>query len=306
MKSFSSTVKEYLCEKSLEELVAREKGKWKECCRRAFLRSVFLTLAKEGEEGDTLSSDREAFLEVIAFLLIRTFDLEARVLPRRVGNRKGAVLSLPVGSRQRILRETVNVVEDGCERCRVLFICGAFLSHGTILDPEKGYHAAFLTPGEAECAELAQVLEESGVFPGKTRDRNGILLYLKESSKIEDLLSVMGAHRFSLDLMNRRIDKSLRGNINRRLNFDGANLKKTVNSAQGIITAIHFLEEREVLPTLSESLQKAAKLRLSHPEVSLAELVRYSEEEITKSGLNHRLQKLCSLAEQIKKKEEET
>ena len=52
MKSFSSSVKEYLCEKSLEELVAREhaKGKWKECCRRAFLRSVFLTLAKEEED----------------------------------------------------------------------------------------------------------------------------------------------------------------------------------------------------------------------------------------------------------------
>ena len=115
----------------------------------------------------------------------------------------------------------------------------------------------------------------------------------------------MGAEKFSLDLMNSKIEKSIRGDINRRQNFDGANMKKAINGALYVIEAIHFLEEKEILNTLSDSLQKAAKLRLSFPEASLNELCLRSEEEITKSGLNHRLQKLCDLAKKLKKEEEQ-
>ncbi len=308
MNSFSSLVKEYLCEKSLEELGVGENSrvKWKKCCAKAFLRCVFSNLAKEEGDSDVLSSDRQAFLEVVAYLLINTFDLEAAVLPRTRGNRKGAILSLPAGTRRRILEQTEKILEEGCDRCRVLYARAAFLSHGTILDPEKGYHASCLAAGKAEAEELMRVWNDFGVFPKMTKTQRGYLLYFKEGSKIEDLLSVMGAQKFSLDLMNQRIDKSLRGNINRRLNFDGANLKKTVNSSQNVIAAITYLEQEEILSTLSEHLQKAAKLRLSYPEVSLAELVQHSEERITKSGLNHRLQKLVQIAETIQKEREES
>ncbi len=306
MTSFSSSVKDYLCAKSLEELGVGENGhvKWKECCRLSFLRSVFLFLAQSEEKQDILSSDRESLLEVIAYLLIRSFDLEARVLPRDRGNRKGAILSLPSGTRERILRETTSVGEMGCERCRVLFVRGAFLSCGTVLDPAKGYHAAFLLPGENEARELTSVLTDFDILVKKRYDSNGIYLYLKESSKIEDLLSVMGAQKFSLELMNQKIEKSIRANINRRQNFDDANIKKAVVSSQNIILSIRYLEEQGILETLSEPLQKAAKLRLSYPEVSLSELVERSEEEITKSGLNHRLQKLSVLAEKHKNEED--
>lgn len=308
VNSFSSSVKEYLCEKSLEEIGVGEnkKVKWKECCGKAFLRCVFLNLAKQEGDFEILSSDRQSLLELVAYLLICSFDLEAQVLPRDRGNRKGAILSLPLGARKIILDETQNVLRDGCERCRVLYARAAFLSHGTILDPQKGYHASVLAAGKEEARELVEVLEGFGVTPKQTTTNEGYLLYFKESEKIEDILSVMGAQKFALDLMNKRIDKSLRGNINRRLNFDGANLKKTVNSSQSIISSILFLQKEDVLATLSENLQKAAKLRLSYPEVSLSELVQHSEEKITKSGLNHRLQKLLQIAENKKKEKEES
>jgi DNA-binding protein WhiA len=172
------------------------------------------------------------------------------------------------------------------------------------LDPEKGYHAAFLAQGKKETEELVRVLDGFGIEPKISETREGTLVYLKESSRIEDLLSVMGAQKFSLDLMNKRIDKSIRGNINRRLNFDGANLKKTVNSSQNIISAIQYLSEKGILETLPEGLQNAAKLRLSYPEVSLSELLNYGEESLTKSGLNHRFQKICRLAEKLRSEEE--
>lgn len=306
MKSFSSCVKEYLCEKSLEELGIGEKVrvKWKECCAKAYLRSVFLFLLQSEGEEEILSSQNVPFLDTIAYLLIQTYNLEAAVLPRNRGNRRGAILSLPQGTKDRIIKDTETWERSACDRCRVLFLRAAFLSCGRLLDPAKGYHAAFELKKGAFVEELDRVLSFFDVYCKRAESSDTVLLYLKESTQIEDLLSAMGSGRFALDLMNQKIEKSIRSNINRRQNFDGANLKKTVNGAQSVIGAIGFLEERGVLPTLPEHLQNAAKLRLSYPEVSLAELVERSEDKITKSGLNHRLQKLCVLAEKIKNEEE--
>jgi len=192
-----------------------------------------------------------------------------------------------------------------CARCKELFVRAAFLSCGTMLDPAKGYHASFAVENPNNADRLISVLEDLGVFAKQKKSAKGILVYLKESSQIEDLLSAMGAQKFSLELMNQKIEKSIRADINRRQNFDDANLRKTVNGAQSVILAIRKLEQKNVLETLSEPLQKAAKLRMSYPEVSLKELCERSEDEITKSGLNHRLQKLLHLAETLEKKEEE-
>ena len=305
MPSFSSSVKEYLCQKSFEELGfgEKEKVKWKNCCEKAFLRAVFFYLAKEEEAGCVLSSDREMLLELAAFLLIRNFELEAKVKKRNRGNYKGAILLLPAGTSQTILNGTASAA-NSCEMCRVLFVRAAFLSCGTVLDPEKGYHAAFRCTDPDSTNVLLSVLEFFDIDAKKTIEGDHELVYLKESGKIEDLLSLMGAQKFSLELMDKRIGKSIRANTNRRQNFDNANMTRAVNGAQSAISAIRYLEAEGVLPTLSESLQLAAKLRLNHPEDSLAELCRFSEGQITKSGLNHRLQKLILLAEKQKKEKE--
>ena len=180
----------------------------------------------------------------------------------------------------------------------------AFLSCGTILDPEKGYHAAFRAPTKEGADELSRVLSLFGIEAKRGREEKSHLVYLKESEKIEDLLSVLGAQKFSLDLMDHRVEKSIRANTNRRQNFDNANMSRAIDGAQSVIVAIRYLEEEGILETLPEHLQKAAKLRLSQPEISLAELCRYSEEETTKSGLNHRLQKLVSIANKLKEEKE--
>lgn len=308
MESFSSLVKSYLCDKSFEELGfgEKERVKWKECCGKAFLRSVFLFLAQDEGEGEILSSDREKLLELCAFLLIRSFEIEVRVLKRDRGNRRGAILSLPKGTRKKVLEASKDFLTEGCERCRILYVRAALLSRGTIMDPEKGYHASIRTRTETGADELCSVLDGFGIEAKKHREQGQPAVYLKESEKIEDLLSAIGAQKFSLELMEKRVEKSIRAYISRRQNFDNANMTRTINGAQSIILAIQSLKEAGVLETLPEPLQKAARLRLARPEVSLAELCRLSEEKITKSGLNHRLQKLAILAEQLKKEDKES
>jgi DNA-binding protein WhiA len=51
---------------------------------------------------------------------------------------------------------------------------------------------------------------------------------------------------------------------------------------------------------LSEELRETARLRLENPDVSLAELALLHEPPITKSGLNHRIQKIIIAAEELK------
>ena len=306
MESFSSSVKSFLCDKSFEELGfgEKERVKWKECCGKAFLRSVFLFLAQEEGENEILSSDREKLLEICAYLLIRSFDIEATVLKRDRGNRRGAILSLPLGTREKVLSQSKDFLSEGCDRCRILYVRAALLSSGTIMDPEKGYHASFRARDDHGARELETVLESFGIESKIHREKGRPAVYLKESGKIEDLLSAIGAQKFSLQLMENRVEKSIRADISRRQNFDNANMARAINGAQSIILAIRYLEEEGVLGTLPESLQKAARLRLSLPEVSLAELCRFSEEKITKSGLNHRLQKLVTIAEKTREEKE--
>lgn len=303
MGSFSSQVKDHLTERCFEELGIGEKNrvKWKECCGKTFLRAVFLFLAKEEKESCVITSSRTNFLEIIEYALIRLFNLEAKVC-QSDGSRIIRLL-LPRKTRESVLRKTESDTFL-CERCRLLFVRAAFLSCGTVLDPGKGYHAAFCTSDVESAEELYERLLEFGVEAKTTLDEKGFHVYLKDSTKIEDLLSLMGAEKYALELMNSKIEKSIRSDINRRQNFDGANLQKSIDGAQHVIESIRYLEERGRLETLSEPLQKAAKLRLSFPEISLKELCLRSEEEITKSGLNHRLQKLCVLAEKMKKEEE--
>lgn len=307
MKSFSASVKEHILDRSFEELGFNEKErvKWKECCCRAFLRGVFLFLVRKEDGQYTVSSSRFDLLEIVTFLLIRLFDAEPCMAQKRKKGRQGNTLLIPEVLYRTVLQETLVQESDLCDRCRVLFIRAAFLSCGTMLDPQKGYHAAFRLIEREGAAELQKALERFDLIPTVVEREGEIRLYFKESAKIEDLLSVIGAQHFSLELMNRRVERSIRANINRRQNFDAANLKKTVNGAQNAIEAIRYLEQNDLLKNLPEPLQKAAKLRMSYPEVSLGELCQRSEDEITKSGLNHRLQKLILIAEKTRKEGKE-
>ena len=303
MVKFSARVKSHILQKSFEELGFNEKErvKWKDCCSRAFLRAALIFLARREEEAVVYAGRGHSLAEIVTFLLLRGGYAEPVVIPSARSDR--FTLTLSKNEHERILCETACFPEDGCDRCRVLYLRAAFLSCATVLDPSKGYHAAFLSKDPRGTAELVGLLEDFDVYPSLSRQNGGDLIYFKDSRKIEDLLSLVGAQSFALDLMNQKIEKSIRADINRRQNFDDANIKKTVNGAQTVIEAIHYIETTVGLESLSEPLQKAAMLRMAFPEVSLSELCQRSEDEITKSGLNHRLQKIVRLYETMKREE---
>ena len=76
-----------------------------------------------------------------------------------------------------------------------------------------------------------------------------------------------------------------------------ANLDKTVAAAREQLAAIQRLRELGRLDSLPDKLQEAARLRMDHPELNLAQLGALCDPAVSKSALNHRMRKLSELAE---------
>ena len=125
--------------------------------------------------------------------------------------------------------------------------------------------------------------------------KGNAVIYFKQSEKIEDFLTCIGAPIASMQVMNAKLERDLRGKVNRRVNCDAANLDKAVEAAMVQVEAIRRLDAVGTLITLPDKLREAAALRLAHPEDTLAQLAERCDPPITKSALNHRLRKLIEL-----------
>ena len=201
-----------------------------------------------------------------------------------------------------ISETTINRELFSRECCAMAFIRGAFLSCGNINDPEKEYRAEFNIKNEALSDEFLQLLNDFGINMKKSVRKSGVQLYTKDSAVIEDLLTLIGAGKVTLDIMDTKIMKSVKNNINRARNCDNANITKTVEASIKQRTAIEFLEKAERLYSLPQELLDAALLRKNNPEATLKELCKLSEAPLTVSGLNHRLSKIISIYEEISDK----
>ena len=187
------------------------------------------------------------------------------------------------------------VLEETC--CRLAFLRGAFLAGGSVTDPEKSYHLELATSHYNVSREVLALMQECGFNPKQTTRKANYIAYFKRSEDIEDFLTGIGAPLAAMEIMNAKVEKTLRGSVNRRVNCDAANLDKAVEAAQSQLEAIRKLEQSGVLDTLPDKLQEAAQLRLTHPEETLSQLAEQCDPPITKSALNHRLRKLVELGQ---------
>ena len=113
----------------------------------------------------------------------------------------------------------------------------------------------------------------------------------------------MGAMSSSLELMNVKIVKDIRNKANRVTNCENANIDKTVAASSVHVNAIRKLLQNGGEEALPPELREIARLRYTHPELSLRELREQLSESLSRSGVNHRLQRLVELADKLPEKE---
>ncbi len=179
------------------------------------------------------------------------------------------------------------------------FIRGAFLAGGSVSDPEKEYRAEFSFKSNEVAADFIGILDSKGFDFTMTYRAGKFVVYTKNSTTIEDLLTYIGAGNETLNLIGVKVYKSIRNRSNRQNNFETSNILKTANAAFMQTEAIKKLKEAGVLASLPEELLEAAELRLNNPDMSLSSLCKLSKTRLTRSGLNHRLQKIIEMAEEL-------
>ena len=189
----------------------------------------------------------------------------------------------------------LGIVEDDC--CKQSFIRGAFLAGGSVTDPLKSYHLELVTGHYYVGREIYSLLLEMGFQPKEVERNGNFVTYFKQSTAIEELLTMIGAPISAMKLMSQKIEKDMRNSVNRKVNCDTANVSKTVEAAQKQIEIIRSISEKGGLDGLPQKLRETAVLRLENPELSIAELAAACTPPVTKSCLNHRLRKLSELAE---------
>jgi len=123
------------------------------------------------------------------------------------------------------------------------------------------------------------------------------VVYVKEGDGIVRLLSLMGASRAVMEFENVRVVREVSGKVNRRLNFETANIGKTIGSGLRQAAAIERLESTGKLDRVPPALREMARWRTNNPELNLGELaVRM---KLSKSAVNHRLRRLQELADTL-------
>ena len=295
--TFGGEVKNELCRAEVH----------KRCCAQAEAYGVLLYCNTFRGDEVRIVTEHDAFARRVPVLFKKAFHLTFDRLPQGEGKH---VFSIQEGKKLDLIFQTYGadrtdlalhinfaVLEDSC--CRASFLRGAFLAGGSVTDPRKGYHLELATSHHSVSREMLALMREENFTPKDAQRKGNSVIYFKQSESIENFLTAIGEPLSAMKVMNAKVEKDLRGSVNRRVNCDAANLDKVVEAAQTQLEAIRTLERDKVLETLPDKLQEAARLRIDHPEDTLAQLAERCDPPVTKSALNHRLRKRVEVGQTL-------
>lgn len=196
------------------------------------------------------------------------------------------------------------IVSD--DELKKAFLRGCFLISGSVNDPKTSrYHLEILI-NELDFANfLCSILNEYNLNAKVHRRKKGYMVYIKESEKISEFLTMMKAFDEVLYFEDIRTYREKINLSNRINNCEQANVEKSMKSAQSQIADINYLKEIDAYDLLDEKVRQVAEYRVKYPESSLIELSEIisieTNSKLTKSCINHRLRKIKELADRARK-----
>ena len=301
MQSFAYKVRSELCRTAVQRL----------CCARAEAYGVLLYCNTFTSREIRIITENPEFAARLPRLFQRAVGLRFDRLPEEDTGRGKLIFQITqqdklnkiinqfgYDPRQNpVLHVNFGMLEDEC--CRTAFLRGAFLSGGSVTDPEKRYHLELATSHLQASREVSALLTELGFSPRSVMRSGSAVIYFKQSEHIEDFLTKIGAPASAMDIMTAKVDKEIRNGANRAMNCDMANVNKTLDAALEQKNAIEKLQQRGALENLPDKLRQTALLRLQYPGLSLTQLAERCDPPVTKSCLNHRMRKLMSMAQEL-------
>lgn len=309
IKSFSSCVKDEL---------AREIPK-KICCQKAELyvaiRMSGLIKKEKQNFGVEIRTENASVARKIITLIKKLFKEEINTYTKfksYKNKRKGYFIEIPFQKKTAKLLNMLKYLDDNFEVrdkissdfirkkcCQISFLRSCFYSRGYISKPQSGYHLEIIFKNENDAKEIIKIFNKFSISPKMYRRRDFFVVYLKRSEEILNFLKLVGAYRTVLDLENIKILKETKSYIKRIVNFEAANLKKTIEASHKQINNIEKIENYMGIDLLSRALREMAYIRLEYPQASLSELGKLSSKIISKSAVNNRLRRIQKIAKSL-------
>lgn len=183
----------------------------------------------------------------------------------------------------------------------IAFLRGAFLCKGSVNDPKtSNYHLEIIATSESEALFTQRLMNLFDLNARISKRRDSLIVYIKNVEMISDFLRILGTQQAVFAMENTIIQRGISSNITRIMNCEIANEAKTMLAAKDQLKYIRYIEYNYPLEKLDEKLLLIMKVRKENPEASLNEMLVILEEkygeQLTKSGLNHRLRKLKEIA----------
>lgn len=292
----------------------------KGCCATAFLRAVVkscgsLALSAQGFSF-AIAGDNLDLLNLCSYLAYSQLSVTADVEKEKV-NAKGSFVyscefSPDLGEKLSLVCRDVEgsllLVDDAASLmpsktcCRQRFMQGLFVACGSVVIPSAedddvsanaNYHLELrFTDSDFACA-----VAENYAFFGfhSTKRKNYTVLYLKDSEKIADFFVYVSAMSSKLKLENVIVMRSVRNTVNRQSNCITANIGKSVEACGQQLEAIRRIRKKGLFDSMPEPLKQIAVAREENPEATLSDIA--SKLKISKSGANHRFEKLKDWAD---------
>ncbi len=185
------------------------------------------------------------------------------------------------------------------DACRRSFLRNCFLCVGRVSDPEREYSASFDCSKTALAQQILKLCTSGGILVKILYRKRDAVVYSREADAISDLLNYLGAPLSQMELENSRIMRQMRGSINRKVNCETSNIRRSIVASGRQAEAIRALQSSSMWGSLPASLRQTGEARLEHPDLSMTELGALLNPPAGKSCVNHRLRKLFSLAGEL-------
>lgn len=301
--SFTQDTKKELCSEKRKHDIAP-------CCKDALLHGLLLTCREYGKRI-VFSSESTKAAELFERLIKAKYKCEVESLRESIAGHKMYVKAIfdtdsseLIHSDFDLFREPYRVNEGivyACESCSVHFLKGLFIGAGYVSEPTMEWRLEIRIRTSELAKDVEGLLSMIMLPPNVTVRRGRPVLLYKKSTSIENFLGFIGADNAVLELMSEKPVKELRGDTNRRLNLETSGINRSIKTAVKQCAAVKALVDSGLINGLSAELKKTAMLRLEYGSISLEQLAQKHEPPITKSGLNHRMEKILELAKKLEK-----
>lgn len=181
------------------------------------------------------------------------------------------------------------------------YLRGSFLINGSINNPEISHHLEIRCKENKDAIFVQKLMNYYDLNSKIGKRRNELIVYLKDSEKIQDFLYIIGATRSYFKYNEILINKKVKSDVMKSMNCELFNASKSYEAGQHQLEEIAFIEKHNI--ELDEKLLELIQYRKEYIDASLTELVNiYARDgkKATRSSLNHRFRKIHEIVENLK------